>query len=78
MENIKKLYRSRTSKIFGGVCGGLGKYWEVDPLTIRLVTALVSVFFCFLFIPFLITYLVMWMSVPKEPKVTTEVPPTNA
>jgi len=32
----KKIYRSRTNKIIGGVCGGLGEYFNVDPSIIRL------------------------------------------
>lgn len=74
MENIKKLYRSRTNKIFGGVIGGLGNFWNTDPLAIRLGGFVFSlVFWCFVPV-FIITYLVMWMFVKKEPK---EVTPVN-
>ena len=27
----KKLYRSRTSKMLCGVCGGIGEYFNIDP-----------------------------------------------
>ncbi|HPT08627.1 MAG TPA: PspC domain-containing protein [bacterium] len=37
METIKKLYRSKTDRIIFGVCGGLGKYFNIDPLIIRLI-----------------------------------------
>jgi phage shock protein PspC (stress-responsive transcriptional regulator) len=33
----KKLYRSRTDRKIWGVCGGLGKYFEVDPTLIRVI-----------------------------------------
>jgi len=26
----KRLYRSKTNKIFAGICGGLGEYMNVD------------------------------------------------
>jgi phage shock protein C len=33
----KKLYRSRTEKIIAGVCGGLGEYFNLDPLIFRVI-----------------------------------------
>ncbi len=33
----KKLYRSDTDKVFAGICGGLGEYFNVDPVVVRLV-----------------------------------------
>ena len=45
MEN--KLYRSRTDKKIFGVCGGLGKYFECDPVFIRLGFALATEFYIF-------------------------------
>ncbi len=33
----KKLYRSRTDKKIFGVCGGLAKYFNVDPTIVRVV-----------------------------------------
>ena len=29
----KKFYRSRTNRVIWGVCGGLAKYFDVDPHT---------------------------------------------
>jgi phage shock protein C len=40
----KKLYRSNSDKMIAGVCGGLGKYFGVDPTLIRLIFALLVVF----------------------------------
>ena len=34
---MKKLYRSRTDRQLGGVCGGLGDYLEMDSTIVRLV-----------------------------------------
>jgi phage shock protein C len=35
----KRLYRSSDQKIFLGVCGGLGEYFEMDPTLIRIIFA---------------------------------------
>lgn len=45
-ENIvikRKLYRSREDRIITGVCGGLGEYFTVDPILIRLVFVLLAI-----------------------------------
>ena len=36
---MKRLYRSRHNRVIGGVCGGIGEYFDIDPLLIRLVWA---------------------------------------
>lgn len=36
MTEYKRLYRSRNDRMVGGVCGGLGEYFEIDPTLIRL------------------------------------------
>ena len=33
----KRLYRSSDQKMFLGVCGGLGEYFDIDPTIIRLI-----------------------------------------
>lgn len=42
MSNTKKLYRSKTDRVIFGICGGLGEYFEVDPLIIRILFILLS------------------------------------
>lgn len=37
-----KLYRSATDKMIGGVCGGLGEYFNVDPTVIRIVWVIIA------------------------------------
>ncbi|CDF58834.1 PspC domain-containing protein [Thermobrachium celere] len=32
----KKLYRSRTDRMIAGVCGGIAKYFDIDPTIVRL------------------------------------------
>lgn len=40
--NIKKLYRSKTNRVIFGVCGGLGEYFEIDPLIVRILFIILS------------------------------------
>ncbi len=36
----KRLYRSRDDRMIWGVCGGLGKYFDIDPVIIRVIMLL--------------------------------------
>ena len=36
----KRLYRSRSDRIIWGVCGGLAKYFDMDPTIVRVVVVL--------------------------------------
>jgi phage shock protein PspC (stress-responsive transcriptional regulator) len=42
-EGPRRLYRSRTDRVLGGVCGGLGRYVGIDPVIVR-VAAVALVF----------------------------------
>jgi phage shock protein C len=57
----KRLIRSKTDRLIGGVCGGLGKYFDIEPWIFRIV------FLILLFngSGFLI-YLILWIIVPEE------------
>lgn len=59
----QKLYRSRTQKILGGVCGGLGEYLNLDPVLIRVVFVVLAFFHGF----GLILYVIMLVIVPQKP-----------
>lgn len=41
---MKRLYKSRKNKVIDGVCGGFAEYMGVDPVLIRLITALLLIF----------------------------------
>jgi phage shock protein PspC (stress-responsive transcriptional regulator) len=58
----KKIYRSNTDFWIGGVCGGLGKYFNMDPTIIRLLFVL----FAFVGSISIWVYLLMWIIVPSE------------
>ncbi|MEI6681177.1 MAG: PspC domain-containing protein [Bacteroidota bacterium] len=59
----KRLFRSRKDRVIGGVCGGLGNYFNLDPVIIRVAT--VALFFAG-FIG-LLGYIIAWIIVPNEP-----------
>ena len=58
----KRLYRSKSDEMLGGVCGGLGEYFGLDSNLIRLI-------FVVLAIPGgvgVLAYLALWLIVPLE------------
>ncbi|HDP68903.1 MAG TPA: PspC domain-containing protein [Candidatus Marinimicrobia bacterium] len=59
---MKRLYRSRTNRIIGGVCGGIGDYLELDPVFIRLVW---GILFFMGGVGFL-AYIIAWVIIPEE------------
>lgn len=59
----KRLYRSKNERMIAGVCGGLGEYFDIDPVIVRL-----------LFVALVLgvgtgvlLYLIMWIVVPEAP-----------
>jgi phage shock protein C len=58
----KQLRRSKTDKMIAGICGGLGKYFGLDPTILRLVFVLLMIFAG----TGLLTYLIMWLVIPYE------------
>lgn len=59
----KRLYRSTTDKMIGGVAGGLAEYFKIDPTIIR-VLFVVTVFFGG---GGIIAYIILWIVVPEKP-----------
>jgi phage shock protein C len=58
----KKLYRSKTNRVFAGVCGGLSAY--VDATALRLVWVLIVIFTGFA--PGVLAYIIAIFVVPEE------------
>ena len=63
---MKRLYRSKTNKVWAGIFGGLGEYFNVDPILLRLGWLLLVVVSGF--IPGLIVYLISILIVPQSPQ----------
>lgn len=49
--------------MIGGVCDGLGKYFNIDPIIFRIIFIVLFIGFC----TGLLLYLVMWIIIPAEP-----------
>ncbi len=62
----KKLYKSNKDRVFAGVCGGIGEYTETDPVVIRLIWVLVSIFFGAGFLGIL-AYIIAALIIPQNP-----------
>lgn len=64
MEN-KKLYRSRKQSVISGVCGGIGEYFNIDPVIVRVLWVVIGLSMngtgIFL-------YIIAAIVIPKEPK----------
>ncbi|MFZ1654776.1 MAG: PspC domain-containing protein [Candidatus Moraniibacteriota bacterium] len=60
----KHLYRSQSNKVLAGICGGLGEYWNIDPVMLRLLWILVTVFTGFA--PGVIAYVLAAFVVPVK------------
>ena len=59
----KKLYRSTTDKMIGGVAGGLAEYFDIDSTLVRVLFIVVV----FLGGGGIIVYIILWIVVPQKP-----------
>lgn len=64
----RKVYRSKEDKIIGGICGGLGEYFDIDSTILRLGWVIVTIFSGIA--PGILIYIIALFIIPK--KVTTE------
>ncbi len=60
----RKLYRSTRDKWIGGVCGGIAEYYHMDPILVRLLWIVVTIFSMGAGI---IGYILFWIFVKKYP-----------
>jgi phage shock protein PspC (stress-responsive transcriptional regulator) len=56
----RRLYRDPDDKYIGGVCGGLGAFFDIDPTWMRIIF-LIGIFAGF----GIILYLILWIVIPK-------------
>ena len=63
LTNGKRLYRSRTDRKLAGVCGGLARYFGIDPIIPRLVWVLLVLAGG----TGILAYLICWVVIPQEP-----------
>jgi phage shock protein C len=58
----KRIFRSKTDRVLGGVCGGLGIYFNIDPVLVRVLWAASF----FLGGVGFLGYLIAWIIIPDE------------
>ena len=59
----KKLYRSRRFRVFGGIAGGLGTYFNIDPIIVRVIFVVVTLLHGL----GILAYIILWIVIPEEP-----------
>lgn len=57
-----ELYRSKNNRILGGVCGGIGEYFEIDPVIIRIIFVILATLGGL----GIVIYLILWILVPDK------------
>jgi phage shock protein C len=60
---LHQLKRSRSDRVIGGVCGGLGRHTDLPSWAWRVIFCLTLLYFG---VGFLI-YLLLWLFLPQEP-----------
>jgi phage shock protein C len=72
--NRNRLYRSRTNRVIAGVAGGLGEYFNIDPVIVRLLLVLLGVAGG----NGVLLYLIAWILIPEEPIVVQPGPDVSS
>ncbi len=62
---MKRLYRSKENRVISGVIGGLGEYYNVDPVLLRLGYIFLAVFTAI--IPGIVAYIIAIFIIPEKP-----------
>ena len=61
----KRLFLSDTNKKIGGVCGGIGEYFNIDPTLVRLIWIVITLM---TWGTGLVAYIIAWAVIPQSPK----------
>lgn len=59
--NSKRVYRDPDNRVLGGVCSGLGAYFNFDPIFLRIIF-LIAVF---IFGTGVLAYIILWIVIPE-------------
>ena len=70
---IRRLYRSRTEGMLAGVFAGIGHYFDVDPVIVRLIAVAIALVTAVL--PGVLVYVIAWIIVPLQPLPVAEARP---
>jgi phage shock protein C len=59
----KRLYRSASESMIGGVAAGLADYFDIDRTIVRIL--FIVAFFLPINLPVILTYVILWIAMPK-------------
>ena len=62
----KMLYKSNEDRIIWGVLGGVGEYFNLDPLLFRVIFLIITIFTAVL--PGVIAYILLAILIPEAPE----------
>lgn len=67
----KHLFRNKfkNERVIAGVCSGLAHYFSIDPIAVRIIFVLVTIFNMASFFKFnlgILTYIILWIVLPQE------------
>lgn len=57
----RRLFRNPDDSVLGGVCSGLGYYWNIDPVLLRIIFVVVALFGG----GGVIIYIILWIVIPR-------------
>ena len=60
----RKLVRSQSNRMIGGVCGGFAEYFGWTPWIVRFIYVLVTILSAAF--PGILIYLLLWVLMPKQ------------
>ncbi len=60
---MNRLYKSTQDKVFDGVCGGIGEYFNIDPVTVRLLWIVLVIFGG----TGVLAYIIAMLIIPRNP-----------
>ncbi|MFW6065034.1 MAG: PspC domain-containing protein [Candidatus Natronoplasma sp.] len=63
--DTKRLYRSGKEKLLGGVCGGIGEYFQMDPVIVRIIWVILAIASLGSAI---LVYIILWILIPRDPR----------
>ncbi len=58
----RRLYRSRRNRIVAGVAGGLGEYFDIDPVFVRVIFVIATLAGAW----GILAYIILWIVVPND------------
>ena len=64
MMSEKKRIKRSDDKVIAGVLGGFAEYFDIDPVIVRVIYVVLSIFSAGF--PGLLIYLILWIAIPKK------------